>query len=98
MSIFSRIFGIGPKKPSEPPGDKLRIGMTYKEIVKLLGRPKKVNPGTEMLETGLGGVVLASENTRAELSRTKYCMWKRKEGRYLLTIVDNKLSNIHEKP
>lgn len=80
------------------PGDRLRVGMTYDEVVRLLGEPSGVNPGTEMLETGPGGVVVASEKTRAQLSRTKYCMWKRPEGRYLLTIEDGKLVSIYEKP
>jgi len=79
-------------------GDRLYVGMTYKEIIKLLGEPSKVNPGTEMLETGPRGVVVASEKTRAQLSHTMYCMWKRPEGIYALTIVDGKLASIYEKP
>jgi len=72
--------------------------MSYDEIVRLLGEPSGVNPGTEMLETGPGGMVVASEETRARLSRTKYCKWERPEGRYLLTIEDGKLASIYEKP
>lgn len=87
-----------PEKTLETPGDRLRVGMTYDEVVKLLGEPSGVNPGTEMFETGPGGIVVASEETRGQLSRTKYCMWKRPEGRYLLTIEDGKLANIYKKP
>ena len=94
MSIFSRFFRSGSKTP----GDRLRVGMTYEEVVKLLGEPSGANPGTEMLETGPGGMVGASEQTRAQLSRTKYCMWKRPEDRYLLTIENGKLVSIYEKP
>ena len=77
---------------------ELRVGMTYEEVVRLLGEPSGVNPGTEMLETGPGGTVVASEGMRSRLSHTKYCMWNRPEGRYLLTIEDGKLSDIYEKP
>jgi hypothetical protein len=86
------------EKAFETTGDKLRVGMTYDEVVRLLGEPSGVNPGTEMLETGPRGVVVASEKTRAQLSSTKYCMWKRPEGRYLLIIEDGKLVKIYEKP
>jgi hypothetical protein len=41
---------------------------------------------------------MASEETRARLARTQYCMWKRPKGRYLLTIEDGKLAEIYERP
>lgn len=80
------------------PCDKLYVGMPYDEIVQLFGEPNRVNPGTEMIEGGPGLSVVASEETRVQLARTQYCMWKRPEGRYLLTIKDGKLAEIHEKP
>ena len=51
-----------------------------------------------MLEVGPGGRVVASEETRARLAHTQYCMWKRPEGRYLLTIENDKLAEIYERP
>lgn len=83
---------------SDNPGDKLYIGMSFDEIVLLLGKPSGINPGTEMLKVGPSSIVVASEETRAQLARTQYCMWKRPEGEYLLTIEDGKLANIYAKP
>lgn len=96
--ILDRLFKRAT--PAEKtPGDRLRVGMSYDEVVRLLGEPSKVNPGTEMLEMGPRGMVVgASEETRAQFSRTKYCMWKRPEGTYLLTIEDGKLASIYQKP
>lgn len=93
-----RMYAKGKKDSSGNPGDKLYIGMSFSKIVRLLGKPSGVNPGTEMLEAGPHGEVVASEETRAQLARTEYCMWKRPEGTYLLVIEDGKLASIYRKP
>jgi len=80
------------------PIDKLYIGMPINEIIQLLGEPSGVNPGTEMLEDGPHGKVVASDEMRSELSKTMYYLWKRPEGVYALVIVNNKLARIHMKP
>jgi hypothetical protein len=98
MGIFSGENGSNPKSELENPADRLCIGMPYDEIVRLLGEPGRINPGTEMLEIGSGGRVVASDETRAKLSKTQYCLWMRPEGRYLLVLEDGKLARIHEKP
>ncbi len=79
-------------------GDQLYISMPFSEIVQLLGEPNGINPGDEMLESGPSHTVVASEETRAQLARTRYCMWKRPEGMYLLVIEDEKLARIYRKP
>ena len=91
------IFGK-PKIASEKIGDKLYVGMPLAEIVQLLGEPSGINPGMEIIESGPHGKVIASDETRARLARTQYCMWKRLEGRYLLVIENDKLARIYEKP
>ncbi len=98
MNILSRLFGLGKKGSSENASDKLYVGMPFDEIIRLLGKPSGVNPGTEMLESGPGGKIIASKETRARLAHTQYCMWKRPEGVYLLVIEDGKLARVHTKP
>jgi transcription elongation factor Elf1 len=79
-------------------GDKLYISMPFSEIVQLLGEPSGINPGSEMLESSQSHTVVASEETRAQLARTRYCMWKRPEGKYLLVLEDEMLARIYQKP
>lgn len=80
------------------PGASLYIGMPFSEVVQLLGESRGVNPGTEMLEVGPGNHVVASEEAREQLTRTKYCIWKRPEGMYLLVFEDGKLARIQGRP
>jgi DNA-directed RNA polymerase subunit M/transcription elongation factor TFIIS len=79
-------------------GDKLYISMPFSEIVQLLGEPSGINPGNEMLESGPNHTVVASEETRAQMARTRYCMWERPEGIYLLVTEDDRLARILKKP
>ena len=90
------VSNSGRKTTKKMPGEKLYIGMPFKEIVNLLGKPSGINPGTEMIE-GPGSVV-ASARTVSQLARTKYCMWKCPEGIYLLVIENDKLARIHSRP
>jgi hypothetical protein len=78
-------------------GDKLHMGMPFDEIVRLLGEPTGINPGTEMIESGPRHIIAVPDKTRILLENTKYCMWKRPEGIYLLVIEYEKLARINQK-
>jgi hypothetical protein len=72
-------------------GEQLHIGMSFDEIVELLGDPAGVNPGTDH-------VVRASELTGEMLAGTMYCKWERPEGTYLLVVEAGRLARIHKTP
>jgi hypothetical protein len=79
-------------------GDKLYMEMPFDEIVRLLGEPTGINPGPEMIESGPQHIIAVPDKTRILLENTKYCMWKRSEGIYLLVIEYEKLARINQKP
>jgi len=87
---------ISRNKTNQILSDKLYIGMPFNDIVNLLGEPSGINPGTEMIEGPQ--TVVASNNFVSRLERTKYCMWKRSEGVYLLVIEDDKIARITSTP
>jgi len=73
--------------------DKLHVGMSYSELVKLLGEPSGVNEGNNLLKGS--GPRIVSESTQSYLGRTRYCCWRRPEATYYLNITDDKLSKVH---
>ena len=72
--------------------DRLRIGMTYEELVRLLGPPTRVNEGSSLLR---GETVLASQATRAAITNKRFCRWERPEATYDLTISNDRLESIY---
>jgi hypothetical protein len=73
--------------------DKLRIGMTYEELVELLGEPTAVTSGDDVLD-GAGRVV-GSPKAISAIRGTSFPCWKREGAEYYLTLVDGKLARIH---
>ncbi len=75
---------------------KLRVGMTMKELVDILGNPSGTNPGSEML--GPNVIFGGSQHELESLKRTLYAVWHRPEGVYMLVLLDNRLKEIHSAP
>src|ERR1039458_1786656 len=70
------------KQSSMNPASMLKVGMNYDEVVSILGQPTATNSGAEIL--GVKARIVASNQTRSQLSNTKYCVWRRPEGEYRL--------------
>ena len=73
---------------------KLYIGMTYTDLVALLGEPS-CSTGGDLL---LGGPFAMSDDIRGKLAKSVFYKWSRPEGDYDLTILDGRLSNITSVP
>ena len=109
MGVFSWLFGNDSK--SDKPGrnrprkkgkrnknlkDKLQVGMTYKELVGVLGEPTCSTDGAILLE---GPAVFAmSDDAKAKIARTVYYKWSRPEGDYDLVVLDGRLSMVQSVP
>ncbi len=72
--------------------DQLRIGMTYDEIVELLGDPTSTRRASDVLKKWSGAALVAFDPR--DVSGLMYCCWKRKEAEYYLNIENGKLVKI----
>ena len=75
--------------------EKLRIGMYYKEIIEILGKPTKINTSTEILPNE-GKTFFLNSNDKDVIKGYLFCYWDRPEARYFLTIKDDQLASIHQ--
>ena len=78
----------------------LKIGITKKEIISLLGPPSASRGGDKVMETiqNLGATTVISPSTLGNMSNKEFCEWDRPEGKYRLVIQDGRLSNILSVP
>ena len=78
----------------------LKIGITKKEIISLLGPPSALKRGNEVMETiqNLGATTVVSPSALGNMRNKEFCEWDRPEGKYKLVIQDGRLSNIFSVP
>jgi hypothetical protein len=98
------MFGtsLAPGEASSPssrpfkPSEKLYIGMSYDEVVAILGEPAARQGGDAML--GRYGKVSGSPRAVAAIGQQEFCIWLRGEGEYDLVFQNGKLMNISSVP
>jgi hypothetical protein len=74
--------------------DKLRIGMSYEELIELLGEPTYVTDSSDLFGGSERVKVVGSRRSLGLLAGTLWCGWKRDEAEYMVTVVDGKLASI----
>lgn len=68
------------------------IGMSYSEVLNILGEPTSINTGAEVLSGS--GPVLGNPDTIRQIYDTIFCYWDRPEATYELTFTAKKLTSI----
>ena len=91
MGIFDKLFKSNAKTyvkfPARGPiKDSLKLGMSYNEVVRILGKPTTVTDGSKIL--GGSGKVIASRKSVDLINAKKFYSWERPEGIYRLTLTD----------
>ena len=105
MGIFNRLFKSSTKTSSEseklkkfpargPIKDSLKLGMSYNEVLRILGKPTTVTDGSKIL--GGSGQVIASRKSVDLINAKKFYSWERPEGIYRLTFTNGIVTWIEE--
>jgi len=81
--------------------NKLKIGISYNEVIEILGNPTDTGTGESEILGGSGPVIgtftsrKGMSDTLNEIRSTSFCYWDRPEGTYNLTFTYGKLTNIY---
>jgi|GEM_PF-2216770 len=76
----------------------LLIGMTWDELVSVLGPPTSILEGSALLRERGQGAVYASPSAISKVSGMLFCRWERADGVYELTVENGCVSHLQSAP
>lgn len=79
-----------------PGRQEVHVGMSLKEVIRLLGEPSQSMSGADVLK--MYGQVSGSSRAISSVCQSGYFFWSRPEGEYQLVVKDGKVVEVYGSP